>query len=88
MTFTPSGSYIQNNELSCFLLTIDSLKMVIDLVFLIPTLCLFHSFIQYGKKCSFKGFCSCWNWSYNTDPTMILIIIFLRREIQITIVVA
>ena len=45
-------------------LTIDFLKMLIDLGFLIPTLRLFHSFIQYGKKKNFfAGFCSRWKWS-------------------------
>ena len=32
------------------LLTIDFLKILIDLEFLIPTLRLSHSFIQYGKN--------------------------------------
>ena len=36
------------------MLTIDFLKMLIDLAFLIPTL--FHSFIQYGKNVPLKGF--------------------------------
>ena len=39
-----------------FLLTIDLLKMLIDLVFLIPTLSLFHSFIQYTKNVPLKDF--------------------------------
>ena len=30
--------------------------MLIDLEFLIPTLSLFHSFIQYGKNVSLKDF--------------------------------
>ena len=30
--------------------------MLIDLTFLIPTLSLFHSFIQYGKNVLLKGF--------------------------------
>ena len=44
----------QNNEFSFFLLTIDTLKMLIDLAFLIPTLSLFHSFMQYGKNVLLK----------------------------------
>ena len=39
-----------------FLLTIDLLKMLIDLVFLIPTLSLFHSFKQYTKNVPLKDF--------------------------------
>ena len=38
------------------MLTIDLLKMLIDLVFLIPTLSLFHSFIQYTKNVPLKDF--------------------------------
>ena len=38
------------------MLTIDFLKMLIDLAFLIPTLSLFHSFIQYGKNVPLKDF--------------------------------
>ena len=37
-----------------FSLTIDFLKMLIDLAFLIPTLILFHSFIKYGKNVPLK----------------------------------
>ena len=36
------------------MLTIDTLKMLIDLAFLIPTLSLFHSFMQYGKNALLK----------------------------------
>ena len=39
-----------------FSLTIDFLKMLIDLAFLTPTLSLFHSFIQYGKNVPLKDF--------------------------------
>ena len=39
-----------------FSLTIDFLKMLIDLVFLIPTVSLFHSFIQYGRTVILKDF--------------------------------
>ena len=38
------------------MLTIDSLKMLIDLEFLISTFSLFHSFIQYGKNVPLKDF--------------------------------
>ena len=34
----------------------DFLKMLIDLAFLIPTLCLFHLFVQYGKNVPLKDF--------------------------------
>ena len=41
----------------CFFVAYNNfLKMLIDLAFLIPTLSLFHSFIQYGKKVALKGF--------------------------------
>ena len=39
-----------------FSLTVDFLKMLIDLAFLIPTLNLVHSFIQYGKNVLLKDF--------------------------------
>ena len=39
-----------------FSLTIDFLKMLLDLAFLTPTLSLFHSFIQYGKNVPLKDF--------------------------------
>ena len=39
-----------------FSLTIDFLKMLIDLAFLTPTLILFHSFIKYGKNVPLKDF--------------------------------
>ena len=39
-----------------FLLTIDFLKMLIDLAFLIRTLRLSHSFIQYRKNVPLKDF--------------------------------
>ena len=39
-----------------FSLTIDFLKMLIDLAFLTPTLSLFYSFIQYEKNVSLKDF--------------------------------
>ena len=39
-----------------FSLTIDFLKMLIDLEFLIPTVSLFHSFIQYGRNVILKDF--------------------------------
>ena len=39
-----------------FLVTVDFLKMLIDLAFVIPTLTLFHSFIQYGKNVPLKVF--------------------------------
>ena len=39
-----------------FSLTIDFLKIFIDLAFLIPTLSLLHSFIQYGKNVPLKDF--------------------------------
>ena len=39
-----------------FSLTIDFLKMLIDLAFLTPTLILFHSFMQYGKNVPLKDF--------------------------------
>ena len=35
---------------SCFSFITDFLKMLIDLAFLISTVRLFHSFIQYGIK--------------------------------------
>ena len=38
------------------MLTIDFLKILIDLAFLIPTLSLFHSLIQYGKNVPLKDF--------------------------------
>ena len=39
-----------------FSLTVDFLKKLIILAFLIPTLSLFHSFIKYGKNVSLKDF--------------------------------
>ena len=39
-----------------FLIATDFLKILIDLAFLIPTLSLFHSFIQYGKNVLLKDF--------------------------------
>ena len=64
--FTASKSSIRNKEFSFFFSVImDFLKMLTDVEFLIPILRLFHSFIQYGKKCAVEGFCFGWNWSYN-----------------------
>ena len=39
-----------------FFFTIDFLNMLINLAFLIPTLSLFHLFIQYGKNVILKDF--------------------------------
>ena len=39
-----------------FFLTIDFLNMLINLAFLVPTLSLFHLFIQYGKNVILKDF--------------------------------
>ena len=47
---------MQNNEFSYFLLTIDFLKMLIDLSFPILTLSLFHPFIWHGKNVPLKDF--------------------------------
>ena len=38
------------------MLTIDFLKILIDLAFLIPTLSFFHLFIQNGKNVPLKDF--------------------------------
>ena len=59
-----------------FLLTIDFLKMLIDLAFLIPTLSLFHLFIQYGKNVLLKNFVL-----VGTGLIIKADEIFLRREI-------
>ena len=49
--------YKTSSFLFCFfLVTADFLKMLIDLAFVIPTLTLFHSFIQYGKNVPLKAF--------------------------------
>ena len=45
-----------NNEFSFFSLTIDFLKILIVLVFLILTLSLFCLFILYGKNVPLKDF--------------------------------
>ena len=59
-----------------FLLTIDFLKMLIDLAFLIPTLSLFHLFVQYGKNVLLKNFVL-----VGTGLIIKADEIFLRREI-------
>ena len=57
-SFALSESQIQNNDFFFFflLLTIDFLKMLINLAFIIPTLTLFHLLIQYGKNVLLKDF--------------------------------
>ena len=48
---------IINTKQSCFFwLTINFLKMLIDLAFLISTLSLFHQFMQYAKNILLKDF--------------------------------
>ena len=47
-SLTPGGSYIENIEF--FLHLINVLKILTGLGFLISTVRLFHSFMQYGKK--------------------------------------
>ena len=44
--FSPSGSYAENKKFPCVLLTINFLKILIDLAFLISALRLFHTFIH------------------------------------------
>ena len=55
-SFALSEYQIQNNDFFFLLLTIDFLKMLINLAFIIPTLTLFHLLIQYGKNVLLKDF--------------------------------